>query len=74
MNKKSPAVAVIDVGSNTIKLLVAKKGNPLDVVEDKICQTRIIQSKDNIHKRLSEESIEAGCKSIKCLVQQAHKI
>ena len=64
MNNKSPVVAIIDVGSNTIKLLIAGKGKPLDVIEDKTCQTRIIQRADNIDKRLAGEHIEAACESI----------
>ncbi len=73
MNNKSPVVAIIDVGSNTIKLLIAGKGNPLDVIEDKTCQTRIIQRADNIDKRLAGERIEAACESINELVQRAKK-
>jgi exopolyphosphatase/guanosine-5'-triphosphate,3'-diphosphate pyrophosphatase len=70
---KSPVVAIIDVGSNTIKLLVAKKGSPLNVIEDKTCRTRIIQGAYHIDKRLTEESIEAVCKNINRLVQRAKK-
>ena len=73
MNKISPVVAIIDVGSNTIKLLIAKKGSPLNVIEDITCRTRIIQGAYPIDKRLTEESIEAGCKSINQLVQRAEK-
>ena len=73
MNNKSPVVAIIDVGSNTIKLLIARKGDPLDVIEDKTCQTRIIQRADNTDKQLAGESIEAACESINQLVQRAKK-
>jgi len=73
VNNKSPVVAIIDVGSNTIKLLIARKRNPLDVIEDKTCQTRIIQRAGNTHRQLAGESIEAASESISELVQRAKK-
>ena len=73
MNNKSPVVAIIDVGSNTIKLLIAREGNPLDVIEDKTCQTRIIQRADNTDRQLARKSIESASESINELVQRAKK-
>ena len=73
MNSKSPVVAVIDVGSNTIKLLVAGNGNPLHVIAEESSYTRIIKGVDSINPRLPEENIEESCHSIKSLVQHAYK-
>ncbi len=73
VNSKSPVVAVIDIGSNTIKLLVAGNGNPLHVIAEESSYTRIIKGVDSINPRLPEENIEESCHSIKSLVQHAYK-
>ncbi len=73
MRNKSPYISIIDVGSNTIKLLTAIRGNPIHIIEDKTYETRIIQHSYNINKYISQKSIKDACRSIHQLVQLAQK-
>lgn len=73
--KSSPAtpltVAVIDVGSNTIKLLVAKGGDQPKVVHQKVLETRIGRGIGSGRPQLSQEGIEAGLLGIESLLEEA---
>ena len=73
MRNKSPYISIIDVGSNTIKVLTAIRGNPIHIIEDKTYETRIIQHSYNINKYISQKSIKHACRSIHQLVQLAQK-
>ena len=67
----SPTVAVIDVGSNTIKLLVAKGGAQTVVVHQKVLETRISRGIGRGRPKLSQEGIEAGLLGIESLLEEA---
>lgn len=64
-------IGVIDIGSNSIKLLIADKGSTIAVVYQMTWETRI---SDGLHKhaRLSEESMALGVLSVKRLLEEAH--
>jgi len=67
-------VAVIDVGSNSIKLLVAKPGATLGSVETifaETIETRISTGISQALPSLSESSMAAGCQTITELVRLA---
>lgn len=67
-------VAVIDVGSNSIKLLVARKGSensPLEKLFSKTHETRISTGIGKRTLKLSNEAMAAGCESITDLVRIA---
>lgn len=60
-------VAVIDVGSNSIKLLVARKGaktNRIESVYKKTLETRISKGISQQQPRLTAEAMDSGCRSI----------
>ncbi len=64
---ENASVAVIDLGSNSIKLLVAAPGNggqPLAVVDSKTLETRISEGISKAVPRLSEAAFEAGLESV----------
>jgi exopolyphosphatase/guanosine-5'-triphosphate,3'-diphosphate pyrophosphatase len=67
-------VAVIDVGSNSIKLLVAKLGATASNVETifaETIETRISSGISHALPSLSEDAMSAGCKTITELVRLA---
>ena len=67
-------VAVIDVGSNSIKLLVAKSGSTADSVETifaETIETRISAGISQALPSLTEAAMAAGCKTITELVRLA---
>lgn len=70
MSKKE-TVAVIDVGSNSIKLLVAQQGSAgclIECVCTKTFETRISAGIAQEAPKLSSDAIDAGCQSIEELV------
>jgi exopolyphosphatase/guanosine-5'-triphosphate,3'-diphosphate pyrophosphatase len=71
----SEIVAVIDVGSNSIKLLVARSGNTPDSVETlftETIETRISAGISQARPCLTETAMQAGCQTITELVGLAH--
>lgn len=64
-------IGVIDIGSNSIKLLIADKGSWIAVVYQMTWETRI---SDGLHKhaRLSEEAMARGVFAVKRLLEEAH--
>lgn len=66
-------VAVIDVGSNSIKLLVARSGTPNGITQvfAKTIETRIGAGIGSAVPQLSDTAIEAGCGAISRLVDLA---
>jgi len=63
-------IGVIDIGSNSIKLLIADKGSTIAVVYQMTWETRI---SDGLNKnaRLSEESMALGVLAVKRLLEEA---
>ncbi|MGB0257242.1 MAG: Ppx/GppA phosphatase family protein, partial [Coraliomargarita sp.] len=75
MQSSTAPVAVIDVGSNSIKLLVAKAGNSSDSIETvfaETIETRISAGISRELPSLTEEAMDAGLKTIQDLVHLAH--
>lgn len=67
-------IAVIDVGSNSIKLLVAKKNPENGLIEEifsKSLETRISKGISQLDSRLTSSAIESGSQSIAILVERA---
>ena len=67
----SEIVAVIDVGSNSIKLLVARSGNTPDSVETlftETIETRISAGINQTQPKLTKGAMQAGCQTITELV------
>jgi len=67
-------VAIIDVGSNSIKMLIAckgAKGNAIESVYKETLETRISAGISQQNPTLTEASIEAGVQSIQKLVATA---
>ncbi|MFP6900363.1 MAG: phosphatase [Opitutales bacterium] len=71
---KSGSVAVIDVGSNTIKLLVAKKdaAGALTVVHQASVPVRIGSGIGSDHPAITAESLKAGIVTIEQLLEEAN--
>jgi exopolyphosphatase/guanosine-5'-triphosphate,3'-diphosphate pyrophosphatase len=71
---KKETVAVIDVGSNSIKLLIAERGsdkNSIESVHKETRETRISTGISKENPELTRESMDAGCQSISELVSVA---
>jgi exopolyphosphatase/guanosine-5'-triphosphate,3'-diphosphate pyrophosphatase len=69
------SVAVIDVGSNTIKVIVATaEEQNLVILYDEVKEVRISKGISREHPHLSPEAIEAGVNAIAELWQAAQKI
>lgn len=71
---KKETVAVIDVGSNSIKLLVARQESECDLIEcvyTKTFETRISAGIAQETPKLTSDAMEAGCQSIAELVKIA---
>ena len=64
-------VAVIDVGSNSLKLLVAAGGTQTVVLHQKVLETRISQGIGSRRPRISQEGIKAGLRGIESLLEEA---
>ncbi len=64
-------LAVIDIGSNSIKLLVAEPGDPVDSVLNAIRETRISAGISGHPPQLKASAIEAGVQSVSELIQDA---
>ena len=67
-------VAVIDVGSNSIKLLVAQRGSEdlyLEKLFSKTLETRISAGISHKNHELNEAAMHIGCQSIAVLVHLA---
>ena len=71
MGEKPPVVAIIEVGSNTIKLLVAGPGPNIQTLDWAALETRISQGIGEAEPRLSEAGIGAAMKSIDELLCRA---
>ena len=71
MGGKSPVIAVIEVGSNTIKLLVAGPGPNIQTLYWAALETRISRGIGETEPRLSEAGIEAAMESIDELLCRA---
>ncbi len=71
MGEKPPVVAVIEVGSNTIKLLVAGPGPDIQTLDWAALETRISRGIGEAEPRLSEAGIEAAMESIDELLCRA---
>ena len=71
MGEKSPVVAVIEVGSNTIKLLVAGPGPNIQTLDWTAMETRIGQGIGEAEPRLSEAGIVAAIERIDELLCRA---
>ncbi|NQY33269.1 MAG: phosphatase [Coraliomargarita sp.] len=73
---ESPTVAVIDVGSNSIKLLVARAGQSAGAVETvfaETIETRISAGISREHPSLSENAMAAGLETIEDLTHLARE-
>ncbi len=64
-------IGVIDIGSNSIKLLVADQGSTLAARYETTWETRISQGISKENPELSEESMERGVRAVKALVEEA---
>ncbi|MFN5561153.1 MAG: Ppx/GppA phosphatase family protein, partial [Opitutaceae bacterium] len=69
-------VAVIDVGSNTVKLLVAERdpGGRLAAVHQHTLETRISAGLSGNPPRLSETGMDAGLGAITTLLHEARPL
>lgn len=68
-----PSVAIIDIGSNSIKLLVAERapGGALTVRSTRALDVRISAGLGQAVSRLSEESMIRGLDAVRTLLQEA---
>ncbi len=71
--KKSPAVAVIDIGSNSIKVLVATRGADglVTALKSKTLDARISAGISQTEPQLSEEGMARGLAAIQELLAEA---
>ena len=69
----SPTVAVIDIGSNTIKLLVASASPTIQSLYEESFETRLLPCQDFPDKALGEKQLQAALKSISQLLTAARK-
>ncbi len=69
----APPVAVIDIGSNSIKVLVATRGAGGSIVPLKFrtIDARIGTGISHVHPRLSDEGMKRGVQAIAALLQDA---
>ncbi len=68
-------IGVIDIGSNTIKLLVAKKSNdhcPI-IIKSCVSATRISEGLEKNNSALSNTAMINGCNCVEDLIRQADK-
>ena len=72
-DESSGRIALIDIGSNSIKLLVAERGlnGTIEVIEEGIAETRISAGISRTHPRLLDASMDAVIDSIEKLRQSA---
>lgn len=66
-------VAVIDIGSNTIKILVAQSGTPPVALHEETLDVRIGVGISKDHPSLTEEAIHAGAHAVAELLERAKK-
>lgn len=68
----SPCVAAIDIGSNTIKLLVARNGLAgIETVHHAVEECRIATGISSTHPSLSENAMQRGIDAVLTLLKQA---
>ncbi len=69
----APAVAVIDIGSNSLKLLVAKRGasGQIESLKSQTIETRISSGISQARPRLSAEGMDGGLAAIQELLAAA---
>lgn len=72
MSRTEP-LAVVDIGSNSIKLLVGLPGTPLQTLRTDIRETRISAGMQGNPPTLQEAAMQAGLESIRQLVAEAEK-
>ena len=71
---RAPTVAIIDIGSNSIKLLVARSSpnnSGIEVLYTHTIETRISSGISQAHPRLSAQAIEAGTRTVTELLRLA---
>jgi len=67
-----PCVAVVDIGSNSIKLLVAGACEPVQVLHQAIRETRLAVGMATAQPpRLQETALQAGVESVASLLEEA---
>lgn len=66
-------LGIIDIGSNSIKLLVAETGSPLAVNYQTTWETRISEGIGKEQPRLAEEPMERGVKAVQSLLEEARQ-
>lgn len=62
--------SVVDIGSNSIKLLVARGGNAEPVFEA-LSETRLSPDAESARERISDEAFAAGVNAVRALAEQA---
>lgn len=68
---RDPRVAIIDIGSNTIKVLVAAPGNPLRELARHTCEVRISRGLGADQPRLREDSMRDALAAVQFLLEKA---
>lgn len=73
MRSSSPSVAVLDIGSNSIKILVARRGahGEVETVLSKSLDARISAGISAAAPRLSDEGMQRGYDAVQTLLQLA---
>lgn len=66
-------LGIIDIGSNSIKLLVAETGSPLAVNYQTTWETRISGGIGGENPELSPEAMERGVEAVRSLLEEAHR-
>lgn len=66
-------LGIIDIGSNSIKLLVAETGSPLAVNYQTTWETRISEGIGKAKSVLAEGPMERGVEAVKSLIEEARK-
>src|SRR5688572_20522617 len=69
----SPSVAVLDIGSNSIKILIAERAAdvPVRALASKTLDARISAGISHSRPRLSDESMQRGIAAIRSLLEFA---
>ncbi len=73
MARQKPTAAIIDVGSNTIKLLVVRSGLELSILEQTTFDTRISRGIGGKTPQLGEKGIIDGAEAIHSLARKANR-
>ncbi len=73
MTLKKSTAAIIDVGSNTIKLLVVQSGPELNILEEATLDARISQRIGGDTPRLGQKGITVGTEAVHALAEKAYR-